>query len=178
MLQQLTLSEQSLHDEIKTLLEQRQQQIDWLEGRLAQRHPGQWLALQQQRLSELKQRMINSQKNSSRYLTERVASLSKLAQQQNPQHRIDNISKQLGSLYNRLELASSQQLKVAKVRLQHVSHTLDAVSPLATLSRGYAIVTSKDSNKVISDASTANEGTEVEAKLNKGTLHCRVIKST
>lgn len=178
LLQQLTLSEQSLHDEIKTLLEQRQQQIDWLEGRLAQRHPGQWLALQQQRLSELKQRMINSQKNSSRYLTERVASLSKRVQQQNPQHRIDNISKQLGSFYNRLELASSQQLKAAKVRLQHVSHTLDTVSPLATLSRGYAIVTSKDSNKVISDASTANEGTEVEAKLNKGTLHCRVIKST
>ncbi len=175
LMQQLIASEQSLLSELQALLEQRQQQIDWLEGRLAQRHPGQWLATQQQRLAELKQRMVIWQKSNYRYLGERIYALSKRLQQQNPQLHIDNISKQLNAFYNRLVLTYSKQLTAAKVRLQHTSHTLDAVSPLATLSRGYAIVTPKDSNKIVVDASTVKEGSEINTQLHKGQLRCKVL---
>jgi exodeoxyribonuclease VII large subunit len=50
------------------------------------------------------------------------------------------------------------------------------VSPLATLQRGYAIVTDS-SNHVVTDASTLANGELVDARLAKGVVRARVEKS-
>jgi exodeoxyribonuclease VII large subunit len=46
------------------------------------------------------------------------------------------------------------------------------VSPLATLGRGYAIVSDADSGKVLTDASAAGE--RIEARLAKGRFRATV----
>jgi exodeoxyribonuclease VII large subunit len=51
--------------------------------------------------------------------------------------------------------------------------TLHAVSPLATLDRGYAIVTTHD-GKVLRDAADAPVGTLVEARLAQGRIRAKV----
>lgn len=174
--QQLKLAEQNLLGEMKGALQQQQQQLDWLERRLTQCHPGQWLRLQEQRLLELKQRLVISQRHIQRYLHERVIALSKRVMQQNPAYRLQHWRTQQQSLHSRLHLAYQQRLKSAKQRLQHASHSLNTVSPLATLSRGYAIVTHTDSNEVISDATMVEPGSEIDARLHRGKLRCKVIK--
>jgi len=50
---------------------------------------------------------------------------------------------------------------------------LDAVSPLATVQRGFAIVRRADGT-VLTDASTVSPGEEIEASLARGTLRARV----
>jgi len=176
MLQQLKLAEQKLLAEMKGLLQQRQQQLDWLEGRLGQRQPGQWLQLQAHRLLELKQRLFTSQRHTQRYLTERVTALTKRTLQQNPKYRLQHWHKQQQSLDARLHLACQQHLKLVRQRFHHVSHNLNTISPLATLSRGYAIVTRVDTNHVITDANTVEPGNEINTRLHKGSLRCKVIK--
>ena len=51
---------------------------------------------------------------------------------------------------------------------------LDAVSPLATLERGYAIVTVTETGKVVYDASEMRAGDGIEARLAHGSLSCTV----
>jgi len=176
--QQLRLTAQTLIAKMKGLLETPQQRIDWLERRLAQRHPGQWLSQQQQRLLELKQRLANAQRNIQRHCNERAIALKKRAMQQNPRYQLQHWRSQQQSLSSRLYLACQQQLKSAKQRFQHASHNLGTVSPLATLGRGYAIVTQANSNQVISDAATVQTGSEIDARLSQGSLRCKVLRQT
>jgi exodeoxyribonuclease VII large subunit len=73
----------------------------------------------------------------------------------------------------RLQRAGSSHLAKAGHRLALCSRALDAVSPLATLSRGFAIVTRADST-LLTDAALAGEGEDIEARLARGTLLARV----
>jgi exodeoxyribonuclease VII large subunit len=51
---------------------------------------------------------------------------------------------------------------------------LHAVSPLATLDRGYAIVEDADSGKVLMNAADAEVGTDIRARLANGELTATV----
>jgi len=73
----------------------------------------------------------------------------------------------------RLRLAASQRITSAAHRLALAQRALDAVSPLATLARGFAIVTRPDGTLVSAAASVA-DGEEIEARLARGTLKARV----
>jgi exodeoxyribonuclease VII large subunit len=52
---------------------------------------------------------------------------------------------------------------------------LHATSPLATLGRGYAIVTLAAGGGVLRDPDDAPPGTEIDARLARGSLRARVI---
>jgi exodeoxyribonuclease VII large subunit len=59
-------------------------------------------------------------------------------------------------------------------RLTLAARTLDAVSPLATLGRGFAVVTRTSDGALLRDAESAPPGTEIEARLARGRLRARV----
>ena len=48
------------------------------------------------------------------------------------------------------------------------------MSPLATLGRGFAVVSRVDDGALLRDAAQAPAGTEIEARLAKGRLRARV----
>jgi exodeoxyribonuclease VII large subunit len=79
----------------------------------------------------------------------------------------------LDDLEQRLGRAAQNRLRRARERLLPLVRTLHAVSPLATLDRGYAIVTTQD-GKVLRDAADAPVGTLVEARLAKGRIRAKV----
>jgi len=54
--------------------------------------------------------------------------------------------------------------------LRELVRTLNAVSPLETISRGYAVVTSADSGEVISSVSQSQPGQKIIAQLLDGRL--------
>jgi exodeoxyribonuclease VII large subunit len=55
-------------------------------------------------------------------------------------------------------------------RLRLTARALDAVSPLATLDRGYAIVTDAATGKALTRASQVKKGDDVRARLAHGEL--------
>ena len=61
----------------------------------------------------------------------------------------------------------------AEHRLALARRALDTVSPLATLSRGFAIVTRADGG-LLTDAAAVGLGEQIEARLARGTLAARV----
>ena len=62
-----------------------------------------------------------------------------------------------------------------KVRLERMETALQALSPLAILDRGYALVFD-NSGKLLKDAHAVKSGDEISARLAKGTLRA-IVKS-
>ena len=61
----------------------------------------------------------------------------------------------------------------ARQQLDRTAGLLDAVSPLATVKRGYSIVTDTNGDP-LRDTATIVSGAAVQAHLARGTLHCTV----
>jgi len=59
-------------------------------------------------------------------------------------------------------------------RLALAQRALNAVSPLATLTRGFAIVTRAADGSLLTNAATVAVGEEIEARLAHGRLNARV----
>jgi exodeoxyribonuclease VII large subunit len=77
-------------------------------------------------------------------------------------------------LHIRLRHALQRRVEANVHRLNLAQQKLDAVSPLATLARGFAVVTRADGT-VITDAANVAVGEEIRARIQRGSLRARVI---
>jgi len=94
-----------------------------------------------------------------------------------PAARLKQQSLQWQTLRLRLERAFRQSQDARYRRLLPLERTLNAVSPLATLERGYAIVTN-DMGAVLQDVAAAPPGTRIEARLRVGVLRAAVVETS
>jgi exodeoxyribonuclease VII large subunit len=72
--------------------------------------------------------------------------------------------------------AMQRRLRDAGARWERAARTLNAVSPLATLDRGYSIVLDRDGH-VVSDASQLRAGETVEARFSRGSARATVVET-
>ncbi|HYK21181.1 MAG TPA: exodeoxyribonuclease VII large subunit [Pyrinomonadaceae bacterium] len=114
---------------------------------------------------------------STRY---KIINLRTRVQEQALSHAFDEVKSQLASARARFDAASSAcdesmegKLQQARERLALVAASLDALSPLGVLQRGYAIAQDA-SGKPLRDAAAVAEGDEVSVRLAKGRLRTRV----
>jgi exodeoxyribonuclease VII large subunit len=75
----------------------------------------------------------------------------------------------------RLHQAAEAQLAVRAHRLALAQRTLQTASPLATLARGFAIVTRAD-GALVTDAAVLAPGEEVRTRLAAGSVRSRVVE--
>ena len=90
-----------------------------------------------------------------------------------PATRLTQQGQRLLDLERRLAHGVSSQLRRGRERLVPLARTLNAVSPLATLERGYAIV-SMENGVILRDAAEVAPGTIIEARLARGRLRAKV----
>lgn len=89
-----------------------------------------------------------------------------------PRYYLAEKSQRLDDLETRLRLAMKHCLNYCRQHLAKISAALDTISPLATLTRGYAII-SKD-HVIISQTAKVNVGDKVQARIADGELGCLV----
>ena len=131
---------------------------------------------------ELRTQLAGIRSNLVRYITQRIdiiqTKLENIQSRIPATHRIDAINRLrqvIDQLDNRGQRAAGQQLNGKRRTWQVAATQLDTLSPLATLARGYSIC--KDSNgKTVTDASQVRAGEEVDVRLSRGRLACRVLK--
>jgi exodeoxyribonuclease VII large subunit len=144
--------------------------------RLQISHPGAKLAQHAQRLDDLDLRLRSSLRGVLLHQQQRVEGLASRLWRENPRHRLEALSAHAAALRQRLLSTFSGSLTALEQRLALAARTLDAVSPLATLARGFAVVTRVDDGSLLRDASQAPVGTEIEARLSKGRVHATVSR--
>jgi exodeoxyribonuclease VII large subunit len=93
--------------------------------------------------------------------------------QASPVGRVRDAAARHAALGVRLRAAGLEQTRRARERLLPLVRTLNAVSPLATLERGYAIV-SIEGGQILRDAAEARPGTLIEARLARGSIRAKV----
>ena len=103
-----------------------------------------------------------------------LESLSTRLWRENPRHRLEALCAHAATLGQRLRTAYAATQNNLEQRLALASRTLDAVSPLATLGRGFAVVSRVDDGSLLRDAAQAPVGTEIEARLARGRVRATV----
>jgi len=105
--------------------------------------------------------------------SERLAHLRARLQAQHPLIRLARRGEQLAALKQRLHAAIDRRLDRRKQHLVELARTLNAVSPLATLQRGYAILLDRDSGEVLRTAAAAAKSAHLVARLADGEVGLR-----
>lgn len=124
-------------------------------------------------LDHLLARLGNLAEGRLRLLTERVEGLARRLR--SPTQELMRQSEKFQQLESRLDQALARQQQTATARLQGLVGQLEALSPLATLARGYAIVFNA-SGQVVRDAATVKPGERLELRLGHGQITVRVEK--
>jgi exodeoxyribonuclease VII large subunit len=104
----------------------------------------------------------------------RLESLAARPALRRPFDRIHEYSRRLDELDARARRAIGQEMKTAQSRLQRASATLSALSPLATLSRGYTVTSRGSDGQLVGDVDDVEIGDEIVTRLANGRLHSRV----
>lgn len=148
-------------------------QFESVSARLKQAHPGMRLVHQAQRLDDLEQRLAGAAGAVLHTCRHRLSDALTRLVQRSPVHLVRECSRREEGLRARLDHAAQQYLSRLSHRLALANRALDMASPLATLARGFAIVTRADGT-LITDAHSVPPGEEIEARLATGFLRARV----
>ncbi len=148
--------------------------LDWLDRRLGQQHPGARLRQQAQRLDELEQRARLALGHHQAHARGRWAELHARLQQHSPAQRLAQLHTRNTTLNQRLHNGLQHRLEHHRQQLAGLSRALHAVSPLATLERGYAIISRRKDGGILQNAAEVKAGERIQARLARGQLSCTV----
>ena len=160
---------------LRTQLDQAQHTLHFLQRRL--QHPGQRLREHAQQIDDLEQRLQRARVALHHQHMRGITALRLRLQQQTPLYRLQRLHSRHATLSLRLGAALRQRLGQHHTRLGTLTRALEAVSPLATLARGYAIVQRLPQHALVRTAHDVSPGERIEARLGTGRLICRVEQS-
>ncbi len=173
--QRLDELEQRLSRAMRRRLDEHRERLRWLAGRAALVSPATRLMQQVRRLEDFEQRMCRALRHVINVRRSQLSDHQSRLWQASPVARVRDAAARHGALFVRLQTAGLERVRRARARLSPLERTLNAVSPLATLERGYAIV-SRESGEILRDAADAAPGTIIEARLAKGRVRAKVEK--
>lgn len=169
----LHLLQRRLQTNLWQLDQRLQQRIDQLELRLQAQAPAQRLLRMSERLHQGGQRLRHVQVRSTNERRRTLRTLGERIERQSPTFRLQRERERAAYLLQRARAALAQCLQRQRLRSGMLARTLAAVSPLATLGRGYSILLDADSGKVVSHVSEARSGQLLHARLTDGELRLR-----
>ncbi|NBD01388.1 exodeoxyribonuclease VII large subunit [Atlantibacter hermannii] len=150
-----------------------QQRFTRLHHRLQQQHPQLRLARQQTTLERLRQRLNNAVENRLRQGTQQQQRVTQRLYQQQPQGRIHRAQTRVQQLEYRLSQAITARLGGTRQRFGTAIAQLEAVSPLATLARGYSVTTATD-GKVLKKTKQVKAGDVLTTRVEDGLIESQV----
>lgn len=138
------------------------------------RHPGRRLQEQAQRLDGLEMRLLRALQGNLKLARHRIALVRAGLLRHSPDRALAQGKQQVAYLAQRLQSAQRTLLQQKLQALREQSHALHTVSPLATLARGYAIVTQGE--KVLTSYEQTQPGATIQTRLAHGVLLSKVEK--
>ncbi|WP_115560540.1 exodeoxyribonuclease VII large subunit [Xanthomonas arboricola] len=151
------------------------QRADRLALRLRAHSPQARLQLLQRRQEEAGRQLRARMTQLLERLQARVQRGQTRLQAQNPQRNLATLQQRLRALHP--QAAMQRRLQHDQLRLRGLVRSLEAVSPLATVARGYAIVPRPADGSVVRSAADVTPGERLRAQLADGSIAVRVEPS-
>ncbi|WP_299236907.1 exodeoxyribonuclease VII large subunit [uncultured Halomonas sp.] len=157
---------------IQSRLDAEGQRLDHQRARL--RHPGEKLEHRRQALAQLAGRLTRALQARLTEANRHQAQLKRRLTAHPPGRQLALAERRLEATSQRLSIAAPRALVRHRERLTAVARELHAVSPLAVLGRGYAILEDKQA-RVVRRADDAAPGDHLTARLGEGRLTLEVV---
>ena len=158
-------------------LEEKFQTVDWLSRRLTQCSPAAIVTRQRDWLRNLRQILTASIRHDLATRARNLEVTRSRLLQRSPAIGVQRSMQRLSALKQRLSGSGRSAVDRLNVRLRLAARTLDSVSPLATLDRGYAIVSDDETGAILTDAAKIKPGSDIRAQLAHGMLQATVTES-
>jgi exodeoxyribonuclease VII large subunit len=144
-----------------------------LAHRLQRCSPAMQLRERAQRLDELEARLKRAVERRIEMRKHRLARLATAVAHASPAHRLTRTRERWRTAHGDLRRALLRQVERTQQRLKLASRALQSLSPLATLERGYAIVTDSG-GKVLTESAAVARGSVIDVRLARGGLAATV----
>lgn len=164
---QLFAQQQRLEMAMDYWLARQRHRFSQLYHQLQQQHPQLRLARQQTRLFKLRRRLDDAIQGLLRQRDARYERLMQRFISQQPQQRVHQAQSRLQQQQHRLFQAISQQLHRHQQHFISLSAQLEAVSPLATLTRGFSVTTTPE-GKMVKRSAQIKSGDRLRTRLHDG----------
>lgn len=167
LVRQLLSQQQRLEMAMDFYLSRQRQRLAKQDSRLQQQHPQLRLSRQQTALLKLHNRLEDAMQIRLRQRNRQAEQLQQRLMQTQPQVRIHRSQQQLQQLSYQLQQALERKMNTAKQRFSVSYSQLEAVSPLATLARGYSVTTTED-GETLKNTRQVNLGDPLRTRLKDG----------
>lgn len=155
-------------------VEAQSQNLDWLSRRLYAGSPARRVERQQDRLRIATGRLVAGMRAELSGQKQALHSRRTQLLTSSPAVAVQRSLARLAAARQNLAAAGRKWLGDHGHRLALAARALHSVSPLATLDRGYAIVSDAESGEILSDAGRVDTGDTIEARLASGRLRASV----
>ncbi|MCW4453888.1 exodeoxyribonuclease VII large subunit [Flavobacterium sp. MXW15] len=159
-------------------LGQAMQRADRAALRLQAQGPQSRLALLQRRQQDAARRLAALWRQQHERQAARLRHAAAVLRAAQPQRRLSVLHDRLQALASRPQAAMARQLQRDALRLRALARSLEAVSPLATVARGYSILTRADDGALVRSVAQVEPGDALQARVGDGTLRLRVERAT
>ena len=127
----------------------------------------------QQKLDDQRFRLEKAERQLLQSLQRRCETVSAAVRHYDARRRLAAVRQQLDAQISNLAAAAHTRLLESRGILERRTASLEALSPVAILNRGYALVFDAE-GRLLKDASTVKAGDEVSARLARGRIRAQV----
>jgi exodeoxyribonuclease VII large subunit len=138
------------------------------------REPHRLVEARQQYVDDVLLQLEKGWQNSMHERTRRVHQATRTLARLNPQLRWQRLGTHVHTLQHRLETAMRSRLTLHREQLNGLGSTLNSLSPLAVLGRGYSICRDPVTQRLATSTTSVHPGQQVEVLLSDGHLTCTV----
>ena len=172
-LQSFDWAQQQLLQLTRTRIERYLEKIQWLRRRLQQQHPETQIQRSRRQYQEWVKRLMLHQRSMLAIHKSKLATARAKLEAQNPTVLLEKKQQSAFYLTTRLQQATSNNLAQKTAQLSNVARTLNAVSPLQTMERGYSI-TLDSRGKAVTSITHIRQGDTIETRLLSGRIISQV----
>jgi len=157
-----------LQQKILSELKQRLQKLDWIDSRLQIQKPSRKIEQYKQKLDDIESRLQRKILSDIQNKKLHIKGLSLRLKSNNPTVSISDNKERLIQYRSRLHHGVKTSIQKKRSSFEIFMATLDSVSPLKTLDRGYAIVRDKNTNEMIYSVKDIDVNQYLRVKLKDG----------
>jgi exodeoxyribonuclease VII large subunit len=167
VLESIKRAELKLIQQINSAIGRTSQQVVWLLKQL--KHPGRRLQEHAQTLDTIELRLRRAARSKIDGSQAKLFTMNQRLRSHSPQRRLQLVANDLNLKFKRMTQALNTRLNIKQAELAALIRSLNTVSPLSTLARGYSI-TFDESAAVVRDIHGVRLGNKLVTQLDNGKI--------
>ena len=176
LLNLLETTSRRIEHETNQYINSKSQSMDWLSKRLSQSSPLMTVRKQIEISGNLRKLLFSSIGHNLSLQTKAVDNFKFRLNNSSPTLKIQKAISHLSEMQLKITISTKSSLTKFNSQLTALGKTLDSLSPLKTLDRGYAVARDSKTKKIISNSEKVSINSRIDIKLAKGEIAAKVIE--